>query len=324
MKASNRLNVWFFVAALMSLCSSFAAEKKIVLIAGRQSPGPGDHEFRAGCLLLKKCFDSVPGVTSVVYSNGWPHEAGAFENADAILIYADGGGGHPAIRQDRMKLMDTLATKGVGIGCAHYGVEVPQGYPGQAMHNWIGGYYEHLYSVNPMWSPEFKNFPNHPVTRGVKPFSVLDEWYFNMRWRPEMHNDASTDGAVRVYPKGLTPILVAKPSDQVRDGPYVYPKGPYPHIKDASGRDEVMMWVYERPEGGRGLGFTGGHRHVNWGNDNFRKVVLNALLWIAKGEVPTQGVECAITEAELSANLDPKGPSKPPSAPAAGSPKAGP
>ena len=114
---------------------------------------------------------------------------------------------------------------GVGIGCAHYGVEVPKGDPGKAMHEWIGGYYEHAFSVNPMWSPEFKSFPDHPVTRGVKPFSVVDEWYFNMRFREDT--------------KGLTHILVAKPSDQVRNGPYVFPKGPYPHIQEAKGRDEM-------------------------------------------------------------------------------------
>jgi hypothetical protein len=67
-----------------------------------------------------------------------------------------------------------------------------------------------------------------------------------------------------------------------------------------------MMWVAEREGGGRGFGFTGGHRHVNWGNENFRKVVLNALLWIAKAEVPANGVNCAVTEEDLKNNLDPK------------------
>src|SRR5258705_13539567 len=74
-----------------------AADKKIVLIAGKQSHGPGDHEFRAGSLLLKKCLDGVPGVSAVVHSNGWPVEASAFDGAAAVLIYADGGAGHPAI-----------------------------------------------------------------------------------------------------------------------------------------------------------------------------------------------------------------------------------
>jgi hypothetical protein len=46
---------------------------------------------------------------------------------------------------------------------------------------------------------------------------------------------------------------------------------------------------------------------VNWGNENFRKVVLNALLWIAKAEVPANGVECVITPDDVKQNLDPKG-----------------
>lgn len=270
-----------------------AAEKKILLIAGKQSHGPGDHEFRAGCLLLKKSFDRVPGIVSEVHSNGWPTDTKAFDGAAAVLIYADGGGGHPAIQGDRLKFVDELVKKGVGLGFAHYGVEVPKGDPGEAMHRWIGGFYEHQFSVNPMWRPEFKSFPDHPVARGVKPFALIDEWYFNMRWRPAM--------------KGVKPILVAKPSDPVRNGPYVYPPGPYPHIQEAKGRDETMMWVFERPDGGRGLGFTGGHKHVNWANDNFRKVVLNALLWIAKADVPANGVESQIEVAELTQNLDPKG-----------------
>jgi len=279
--------------------SGAAADKKILLISGKPSHGPGDHEFHAGCLLLKKCLDQVPGIASQVYPNGWPDSDSAFEGADAVLIYADGGDGHPAIQGDRIKLVDQLAKKGVGIGCAHYGVEVPKGAAGEAMHRWIGGYYEHQYSVNPMWRPDFKTFPEHAVTRGVKPFALIDEWYFNMRWPEGM--------------KGVTPILVAKPSDAVRDGPYVYPPGPYPHIQAAKGRAETMMWVFERPDGGRGFGFTGGHKHVNWSNENFRKVVLNALLWIARAEVPTNGVESKISPDDITKNLDPKG--APPGAP---------
>jgi hypothetical protein len=68
-----------------------------------------------------------------------------------------------------------------------------------------------------------------------------------------------------------------------------------------------MAWAIERPDGGRGFGFTGGHNHVNWGNEDFRKLVLNALLWTAKVEVPPDGVKSAITPDDLKANLDPKG-----------------
>jgi hypothetical protein len=81
------------------------------------------------------------------------------------------------------------------------------------------------------------------------------------------------------------------------------------------------MWVYERPEGGRGFGFTGGHSHKNWGNENFRKVVLNAILWIARADVPPNGVDVSLSEDDLKENLDVKGqkkaapPINPPTAP---------
>src|SRR6266481_252976 len=53
------------------------ADKKIVLIAGKPSHGPGEHEFRAGCLLLSKCLAQFPGISSMVYSNGWPQDESA-------------------------------------------------------------------------------------------------------------------------------------------------------------------------------------------------------------------------------------------------------
>jgi Trehalose utilisation len=278
--------------------------RHIVLIAGKPSHPPGMHEFRAGCLLFQKALASVPGVDVQVYFNGWPtrtvdgqvvDDNAALDHADAVLIYSDGGKGHPVVQGDRIKVIDALAAKGVGLGFAHYAVEVPTGEPGAAMHRWIGGFYEDHFSVNPMWKPPFDKFPTHPVTRGVKPFSNLDEWYFNMRW--------TTDAAVKAR---ITPLLVATPSDDVRKGPYVSPKGPYDHIIADSGKPETMMWVYERPNGGRSFGFTGGHTHSHWGDPNQRKLMLNALLWLAKANVPANGVEDTITDADLTMNLDDK------------------
>lgn len=282
---------------LLLLCSCSvallsAADKKIVLIAGKPSHPPGMHEFRAGMLLLQQCLAGVRGVQAEVHANGWPASESAFDGAAAVIIYCDGGPKHPVLEGNRKAFLDGLARRGVGLGFMHYGVEIPAENGGPEFLRWIGGYYETNYSCNPFWSPEYKDFPDHPVARGVKPFSTRDEWYFNMRWRDN--------------PQGVTPILTARPSDQVRGGPYVHPKGPYPHILQAAGRVETMMWVAERPDGGRGFGFTGGHFHLNWGNDDQRKIMLNALVWLAKAEVPKKGVESKVSEAELMANLDPK------------------
>ena len=68
---------------------------------------------------------------------------------------------------------------------------------------------------------------------------------------------------------------------------------------------EHVGWAYERPGGGRGFGFTGGHWHHSWAHNDYRKLVLNALVWITGLEVPANGVESRVpTMAELEANQD--------------------
>lgn len=280
-------------------------QSKLVLIAGKPSHPPRMHEFNAGVQLLAKALaQGAPRLKVAVVLNGWPRDESILADADAVVFYMDGGGKHEAVQEGgaRLARIDAWAQRGVGIGAMHYGVEVVADQAGKEFKRWIGGHYENQFSSNPMWEPSFRDFPRHPVTRGVKPFQIRDEWYFNMRFA-EGFNGAEAGQRDGVK---FTPILVAKPSDATRDGPYVSPKGPYPHIQAAKGRAEAMMWVVERADGGRGMGFTGGHFHDNWANENFRKVVLNGLVWLAKSEVPANGVESKLTPEDFEANLDPK------------------
>src|SRR5262245_24339679 len=81
----------FLLASISLLCvvTGARADKRILLIAGKVSHGPGDHEFRAGTLILQRCLSTVPGVQALVASNGWPTDESVFKNVDAVLIYAD-------------------------------------------------------------------------------------------------------------------------------------------------------------------------------------------------------------------------------------------
>jgi type 1 glutamine amidotransferase len=269
-----------------------AGVKKIVLVAGSASHGSGAHEFNAGVQLLQKCLDKVSGVLAVHYLSGWPKDPSALDNADAILFYMDGGDGHPIIQGDRLLQLNKLVKQGVGIACAHYAVEVPRERGGPELLDWIGGYFETFWSVNPHWTPKFDKLPEHPITRGVKPFEINDEWYYHMRFRDNMDH--------------VTPILTAIPPASTLergDGPHSGNK----FVREKIGQPQHVAWAVEREDGGRGFGFTGGHEHRNWGDDNFRKLVLNALLWTAKAEVSRNGVESQVTAEELTANLDPKG-----------------
>lgn len=276
---------------------------KLVLIAGKPSHPPLMHEFRAGTTVLEQCLKSVPNLVVDRHEMGWVKDEATFVDADAVVIYSDGGAGHPAVQDNHLQILKALIDNGVGFGCMHYGVEVVPDKGGAEFKSWIGGHYENAYSCNPIWEPSFTSFPKHPITQGVQPFQIQDEWYINMRFRP-----AFEDGTKPAQDAGTSfvPILVATPPDATRDGPYVYPKGPYPHIQAEKGLPEAMMWAVERPDGGRGFGFTGGHFHLNWGNDQFRKVILNALVWVTKAEVPAGGVASTVTDADLHKNLDDK------------------
>ena len=82
-----------------------------------------------------------------------------------------------------------------------------------------------------------------------------------------------------------------------------------PAVREAVKNHEPqhMAWAVERSDGGRGFGWTGAHFHKNWANGDFRKLVLNAILWTAKAEVPANGVESEVTSEDMRQNLDPKG-----------------
>ena len=118
-----------------------------------------------------------------------------FDDAAAIVMFSDGTGRHPALQDDRLQQLGELMKKGVGFGCIHYAVEPVREKGEKEFIDWMGGAFEVFWSVNPFWTADFKQLPQHPVTRGVQPFSINDEWYFNMRFRPNM--------------EGVTPILTA-------------------------------------------------------------------------------------------------------------------
>lgn len=279
---------------VLSFALAFAGaveRRKIVMLPGPASHGFGCHEHRAGLMLLARLLnENVPGFEAIVVAKGWPDDPKVFDGADAIVIDCDGG----VIIRQHLDELDAMMRRGVGLAVLHYATVVPKGKPGDAMLRWIGGYFETHWSVNPTWAAHFKTLPEHPVTRGVKPFTIRDEWYYHMRFVEGM--------------KGVTPILTAVPPEKTRERP----DGAYsnnPTVRARKGMAEHVAWAYQRPGGGRGFGYTGNHWHWNWAHDDARTLVLNALVWIAGGEVPPDGVPSKTpTVAELEANLDHKRP----------------
>jgi type 1 glutamine amidotransferase len=255
---------------------------KIVLIAGRQSHLPGEHEFFAGCAILMKLLQQTPGVFPVMARDDWPKDERIFNNAKAVVFYLDGRGGHPLADPKKLGLIQKLIDQKCGFVCLHYAVDYnPR--EGDRILDWMGGYYDDRISTNPHWDADFAKLPEHEITRGVKPFKIRDEWYYNMHFAPEM--------------KHVTPILVATPPDNTRVKP---------DTKKYPGRAEIVAWAFEQPSGQRGFGFTGGHFHKNWLNKDFRRLVTNAILWSAHIDVPKTGAKVDLDPTEINKHLDRK------------------
>ncbi len=301
MKLLSRL---VFVAAFVCFSTAVSAadgaKKNILLLAGKQSHGPGEHEHNAGVLLLKKCLDEsgLPVTTTTKLSAEWP-SAEELAKADTILFYSDGGGGHFLLQGDRLAQVEKEMKRGAGFVALHYAVEFPADKGGPQALDWMGGFFEANWSVNPHWKADFKELPKHPISNGVQPFSTNDEWYFHMRF-------AGAD-------KGKLAHILADvpPANTMSRGDGAHSGNPAVRAEVAAKKPQTTAWAFERANGGRGFGFTGGHFHKGWGNDDQRKLVLNAIVWTAKAEVPASGVPSKVTAADLEANLDPKGAPKP-------------
>jgi trehalose utilization protein len=266
--------------------------KKIVFVADTGAHGArGNHEFLADAIYLARTINAnYPHAYAVVYTKDkWPKD---LKHADAIVVLLNHGGSavNAAVKE--------ATARGAGFMAVHYGVEVNKGEQGDNYLKWLGGYFEPFWSVNPFWTPDFQELPTHEVTRGVKPFAIEDEWYYHMRFAKDM--------------KGVTPILsavapVKTVTDRWKEGqkPDSHAGNPDVLKEVREGKPQVMAWAYERPDHGRGFGFTGLHKHANLANDSFRTLLLNAVAWVSKLEVPAKGVTSKTpTHDELEGLID--------------------
>lgn len=237
---------------------------RVAMIAGKKSHGPGEHEYKKGIdLLAARLAQEREFIDVAVYYDGWPTDDERLKQADTIVLYTDGADhnerDHPLLLGGRVKYLDSLLDKGAGLACLHYSLFVPKEKAGDKFLEWIGGYfdYESGDAANKWYSKietrEFKVSlanPEHPISRGVEPFTIREEFYSKMRF-PDRK-------------EGLNPIATLDPEK-----------------KDL---EQVVGWAYERADKGRGFGYTGGHFLKNLEDPNVQRLLLNAILWTAKAD----------------------------------------
>jgi len=295
-----RLRSWLVAGAIAAavsghLCSPVPSlgavpqATNVLFVVGPSKHPPGTHEVAAGARLLKYCLEHAAGVTPVRADvvEAWPKDPSQLRKAATIVFVGDLFPGETLPEPDKVKAeVGKLMDRGCGMVCLHFATGLRAQHVGahgeHPLLRWLGGYYagrcQHHQSVYRMCQATLSPAEaDHPVLRGWKAFELDDEVYWNNYFGPK--------GPA----KNVTPLVTAM----------MPPEDP---------KKEVVAWAIQRPDGGRGVGIVVPHYYRNWRLDDLRILVLNAICWTAKLEIPAAGVRSPAPDLAAfgPASVDPK------------------
>lgn len=239
-------------AALSLAAATAAAAPRIVLIGGKKSHGPGEHDYPTAIPLLASALAHTPAfarATIVSHPGGWPADLAELDGAATVVLYFDGLQETPPPLLDpaRLARLRKLMAAGAGLVCLHQASTVPANDTTIPLVEWLGARRNGMVDR----ATETVDFavatPTHPVARGLTAFSYRDEIY----------------PTLELASAGVVPILTA-----------VVPR--------AAGKSHVVAWAFERAGGGRSFGFTGGHFVQSLEQPQVRRMLLAAIAWTAR------------------------------------------
>jgi type 1 glutamine amidotransferase len=232
---------------------------KILLIGKDRDHPPKTHEYMAVCELLAKCLRQTAGVEAAV-SNGWPKDPETLKDVRTIVLYTAMGGDVLFGGPNRDAATD-LMEKGTGLVALHWATGGTEGSIGGLLQQNLGGWFHPTESKYLVQETTMaRAAPDHPVCRGLSDFKLKDEFYIKLR-----------------FEAGAKPVFKAK-IDSV---------------------DHTVGWVFERGGNGRSFGTVIGHFHENFGNEAFRRAIVNGILWAAHLEVPKGGAPVKLEPKDL-------------------------
>ena len=248
----------------IDLASKQRMPKKVLLIPTKLDHPWATHMYRQGCELLAACLNNTSGVKAVVSpDDDWPSDPAVLQGVDAIVFYSRPAGDlllDPRRRDKTTQLLDS----GVGLTAIHWATGTTDDKYGPKYTKLLGGWFSFAHSglkVDKRLLEQVKS--DHPVCRGWKPYMLRDEFYLNLKFSDEAE-----------------PVLKV----------------------NIDGVEQTVAWCLERPnsKGGRSFGTTLGHFHDNFAIDDFRRAIVNGILWTAHVETPKTGADVTVTEAKLT------------------------
>lgn len=236
--------------------------KKLLLLAqGPDGHPPQTHEYELGLKTLHQLLEkAVPAdlalaIKLVKADEPWREGPELLAGADGVVIFLSEGAKWSQHDPKRAKALAGLANRGGGIAVLHWGMGTKDAKnidPFLQLAGACHGGPDRKYKV--LATEIHLPKPDHPVTRGLKVFKVRDEFYYFLKMNKSMP---------------VTPLFQA----------------------DIDGNRETVAWALDRPGGGRSFGFSGLHFHENWSVPEYRRLVVQGVIWTMGGNIPLDGLK---------------------------------
>lgn len=246
----NRLEFVESPQAIAHRQAEAAKRKQILLVATPLDHPFGTHMYREVCQILAACLNQHPDVEAIVArEDDFPTDPRLLDQIDAIVCYSRPAGDIVLSPQHR-EAFERMIGRGVGFTAIHWSTGAEVPL-GPQYQSILGGWFNFEFAgIKVDRQPLVQVVPEHAICRGWNNYDLRDEFYLNLRFSDKAQ-----------------PIL----SVQV------------------DGQDQCVAWVLDREDGGRSFGTTLGHFHDNYSIPEFRRMLVNGILWTTNIEVPDSG-----------------------------------
>ena len=258
------------VGAIADESAQPAPRQRILLLGQKPDSHPAStHEYMAGVNLLARLLAKAPGVQPIVVQADSPWKDGPelLDGAEGAILFLTEGARWVSEDVQRLEAFRRLAKRGGGLTCLHWGMGTREAGPVADFTTLFGGCHggpDRKYQV-----VKVRAVPDslpHPVLTGIAPFDVHDEFYYALK-RPPATSNLKVTSLIKV---------------------------------SIDGADQSVAWAAERPDGGRSFGFSGLHFHDNWRLAEYRRLVLQGIVWTLKRPIPEAGIPVDVTPDNLA------------------------